>query len=377
MAAIVVVTWAGGGNLPPMLAVAGLLAGRGHEVRVLATRRLREEIENAGLEADVYSNSSGPPPAVVFEESFEALTSEAAGTALAGEVRDKVRGADLAVIDCMLPAGIAGARAARVPTCSLVHFHYGLARPELLRGSGWTTNLRALEATHRELEIAPPASAIEAWEAVEIVLVAAPVWFDAPRDYPANVVHAGPLGVRRVAAGTAEPQGALIAFSTTAMDGQLETVQRALEAIGAAGLPAVFTTGPALSAGTIDVPETVTVHRHADHDALMSSCEVVVTHGGLGTTLRALAHGVPLVILPLGRDQTYNAERVTALGAGVHLSPTADPARIRGAIERVIGDTAFRAEARRLAQRIARERPDEVAAAALEACVAGRKIHHR
>ena len=47
--------------------------------------------------------------------------------------------------------------------------------------------------------------------------------------------------------------------------------------------------------------------------------DAVVTHGGAGTTLGALAFGVPLLVLPQGADQYANAERVVAAGAGRQL----------------------------------------------------------
>ena len=50
---------------------------------------------------------------------------------------------------------------------------------------------------------------------------------------------------------------------------------------------------------------------------------VVVTHGGHGTVMKALAAGVPLVILPHGRDQADTAARVTARSAGIALKRTA------------------------------------------------------
>jgi UDP:flavonoid glycosyltransferase YjiC (YdhE family) len=103
----------------------------------------------------------------------------------------------------------------------------------------------------------------------------------------------------------------------------------------------------------------------ADHDALIPGCDLVVTHGGLGTTLRALAHGRPLLVLPLGRDQHFNAGRVEALHAGLKRPADSSPATIADAIVRLRTEPAFEAGARKAAEAIARERPDESAAEAL------------
>ena len=90
---------------------------------------------------------------------------------------------------------------------------------------------------------------------------------------------------------------------------------------------------------------------------MLPACRAVVTHGGLGTTLRALAHGVPLVLLPLGRDQHVNAARGEELGAGV--------VGVDG-LSTVLGDPSYAAAAERLAARIADDEPDRHAIEALE-----------
>jgi UDP:flavonoid glycosyltransferase YjiC (YdhE family) len=63
--------------------------------------------------------------------------------------------------------------------------------------------------------------------------------------------------------------------------------------------------------------------------------------------LRALAHGVPLLMLPLGRDQHLNAGRVAQLGAGIELEGDAPPEKIRNELERLrIANTARRIRSR-------------------------------
>lgn len=55
------------------------------------------------------------------------------------------------------------------------------------------------------------------------------------------------------------------------------------------------------------------------HD-VMPAAAAIVGHGGFGTTLSALAVGVPQVVLPLfSFDQFLNAECVAAIGAGLAL----------------------------------------------------------
>ena len=77
------------------------------------------------------------------------------------------------------------------------------------------------------------------------------------------------------------------------------------------------------------LPENVRAEGWVPQDAVLARAAAVVGHGGYGTTLGALAHGVPLAVLPLfSSDQWHNAERVAGLGAGIAL-----PGAPRGAVE--------------------------------------------
>ena len=102
-------------------------------------------------------------------------------------------------------------------------------------------------------------------------------------------------------------------------------------------------------------PGNVTIVRSAPHAALLPLAAAVVCHGGLGTVMKALAHGLPLVVLPLGRDQNDNAARVQACGAGVRLSAAASSKRIADAVRLVLDEPRFRESAQRMAANIARD----------------------
>ena len=99
---------------------------------------------------------------------------------------------------------------------------------------------------------------------------------------------------------------------------------------------------------------------------LMPDSSLVIGHGGLGTVLPALAQGVPQLLLPLGRDQAFNAGRVERLGIGIQLHADAPAERIRTALQTVLTDRRFATEAARVARRIAQDEPDRTAAEALE-----------
>jgi UDP:flavonoid glycosyltransferase YjiC (YdhE family) len=126
----------------------------------------------------------------------------------------------------------------------------------------------------------------------------------------------------------------------------------------------LVTTGPTVA--PFAAAPNVTVVEAAPHAAVLPHTAVVVTHGGHGTVMKALAAGVPLVVMPMGRDQPENAARVLAAGAGVRLRQGSSPGRIAAAVRRVLEDDSYRANARRLAAAIAEETTDDRAASELE-----------
>jgi UDP:flavonoid glycosyltransferase YjiC (YdhE family) len=240
----------------------------------------------------------------------------------------------------------------------------------LRAGGGWTTDLHSLARTHRALGIAPAPEGLAAWEVPEMLLVTAPRWLDLDADAPSHVVYAGPLNVARhqdapCGAGDGRP-AVLLTFSTTVMEGQAALIGRVSEAIAPLDLDAILTLGPAVDRDAVHPLDGVEAVGFADHDRVMPRCAVVVNHGGLGTVLRALAHGVPQVLLPLGRDQAFNASRIEALHAGIQLPADAAPEQIQTAVQTLIATPRFREAATDLAKRIAAADPDRTAAEELE-----------
>jgi UDP:flavonoid glycosyltransferase YjiC (YdhE family) len=101
--------------------------------------------------------------------------------------------------------------------------------------------------------------------------------------------------------------------------------------------------------------DKVVVVRSAPHRDVLEHAALAITHCGHGTTLKALAAGVPMVCMPMGRDQDDTAARVVHAGAGVRLKRTADVRTIARAVTQVLEDPRFRAGARRLRDAMAEE----------------------
>jgi MGT family glycosyltransferase len=158
----------------------------------------------------------------------------------------------------------------------------------------------------------------------------------------------------------------LVGMSSTYMD-HADVLQRAATALGSLPVRGLVTTGPSIPVDAIDAPANVTVVERAPHRDVLRRAAAVVTHAGHGTVIKSLAAGVPVVAMPLGRDQLDNAARVVHHGAGLRLKPKASTEAIATAVRRVIDEPAFRANAQRLAEAIAVETADDRAADELEA----------
>jgi UDP:flavonoid glycosyltransferase YjiC (YdhE family) len=122
------------------------------------------------------------------------------------------------------------------------------------------------------------------------------------------------------------------------------------------------------------LPHNVHVEEWVPQDAVVSHAAAIVGHGGHGTTLGALAHGVPLVVLPLfSVDQWANAAAVDRAGAGVALDADRATRRVLAppapdvlaglgpAVQRVLTDPSYRREAQRIAESMGALPPAEAA----------------
>jgi UDP:flavonoid glycosyltransferase YjiC (YdhE family) len=110
------------------------------------------------------------------------------------------------------------------------------------------------------------------------------------------------------------------------------------------------------------IPPNVHVERWVAQDDVLPHAAAVVCHGGYGSTLGALRHGVPLVVVPLfSADQWVNGAAVARAGAGLALDAEHATRRVLGlpspdtisalapAVTRVLSDASYRREAGRVA----------------------------
>lgn len=111
--------------------------------------------------------------------------------------------------------------------------------------------------------------------------------------------------------------------------------------------------------GTLPIELTVT-RDYVPLADVLPECVAVVTHGGSGTMLAALAHGVPLVVVPQGADNLYNGARIAERHAGRCVAQFAD---VPDALTGIMADTSYAESARQIADEIQRmPTADDVAA---------------
>jgi UDP:flavonoid glycosyltransferase YjiC (YdhE family) len=113
-----------------------------------------------------------------------------------------------------------------------------------------------------------------------------------------------------------------------------------------------------------DVPHNVRVESWVAQVDAFAEASVVICHGGSGTTIGALAAGVPLILLPLFADQPTNAALVQKAGAGIVVGDGGGSAElnsknieeqmtsVRSAIDQILTNSKYRAAAISLAKEI-------------------------
>jgi MGT family glycosyltransferase len=356
---VLIVTWDGGGNVPPALALAERLTARGHRVRVSGPSSMAEAVAATGAQLAPYRSVRPLTAGLNHESNWPIIEAILNGPAMVDDLLAEHRAdpIETLVVDSMSGAGLAVGEALRLPMAILVHTLYQPYR-------SWGPHV----VNVREMRERVGLAAVEADGFPEIldraaaVLALVPPGFDFPIDrLPANTTYVGPIlspsapsaptVPNRRRAGGDEPV-VLITLGST-VQRQREALRPILEAIVGLPVRGLLTLGGVLPESEIEAPPNVEVRGHVPHASILLDVAAVVCHGGLSTITAALAAGKPLVVIPQGRDQDMNAERVEASGAGLALPIDAGVGQIAGAIRRVIEEARFGVAAREWAATIA------------------------
>ena len=399
--------------MPPELGTVRRLVERGHRVTVLAEDSMRDDVLATGAtyrpwteapnrasrrpEDDPYRDWECKNPIQLFDrlldKQFVGPAPAYAADVLAAVADERP---DLVVCSFFALGAMVGAEAAGLPFDVLFPNPYLLPAPGMppfglglqpATGALGRLRDRAVDRLHRPpvgqgpapastssgrpTASQPLASFFDQIHRARRVLVLTSADFDFPAELPANVRYVGPVLDDPAWAATpwTAPAGddplVLVALSSTFQD-HADCLQRIVDALGTLPVRGVVTTGPALDPADVTAPANVQVVAAAPHSEVLRSAAAVVTHGGHGTVVRALAADVPLVVLHHGRDQADNAARVTARGAGLTVKRTASPGAIATAVRRLLDDPSFRTGAARLGRSIRRDAASGALVAELE-----------
>jgi MGT family glycosyltransferase len=388
-------SWGNPGNLNPFLTAARRLRLRGHRVRILGEPDHQEETAKAGFDSISWRRppALSAPPAndeePVWAEIRALLGQVTFGGAIdyAADTTDALRSepVDAILTNDLLAGPAIAAEAAGIPYALLApHVSVrpldgvptgvtGLvpndsteyqAAEQTLRAHFielLSSNLPALNRARAAFGLSPLNHIFDHYDRADRVLIGMSAAFDFPATrLPANLCYVGPLlDVPQWAEPWTAPWSenrarprVLVSLSTS-FQNQADLLRRIVAALGTMDLDAVVTVGPAMTKENFEAPANVSIIHSAPHDAVMKQVSLVVTHGGHGTVTRSLLNGVPLLVIPMGRDQGDNAARVVARGTGLSLADGATAQEIVSAVRRLIVEPHFRAAAVRLGKTMA------------------------
>lgn len=353
MGRVLFVTWHGGGNVNPVVAIGQQLQSLGHEVRVLGPYSLAPRFESAALRFQAFDT--------------DAQWDSAALADIVADELDHLASIDetpaVVVVDYMLPGALCATEAAEQPTVALVHTLFASLLKDGTPGPmGIAATVGEINALRARLGLDPVDRLGDLLGHTERVMVVVPEEVDAPE--AADTTGAAWRNVRYVGP-VFEPAGAddgwvppagdgpliVVSLGTTDMD-EIPVLNRVLGALAHEDARVVATVGDHIDLYDLATPANAEVTRFVQHAAVLPHADLVISHGGIGTALASMAHGIPVLFLPLGRDQPVNAAAIAALGAARVLPSNASAGQIARAVEELLGDAGIAAAARRVGETI-------------------------
>jgi len=373
------------GHLYPIVPTLLELRHRGHEVHVRTLASEGATLNELGLHAAPIAAAIEAAPLTDYEgTSMEEALAKAFATFAerarheVGDLREVIAetGPDALLIDITTVGAAALAEAAGLPWAQSIplfqSFTPGPGAPPVFGLVPYCLapepGLQVLNAPRREVGLELLSTPDEVWRAPLHLYYTAPPLEHPDLGFPPSFRFVGP-GLWEPPATTPPwldelPEPLVIVSVSSEFQHDHALVETALLALAQEPVGVAVSTA-AHDPRAFAAPANARLERWLPHGALLSRAACVVCHGGMGITQKTLAAGVPLCIIPFGRDQFEVGARIAALGAGTCLPPDAlNPESLRTAIREAI---AMRDGAQKVADALASAGGATAAASALEA----------
>jgi MGT family glycosyltransferase len=183
--------------------------------------------------------------------------------------------------------------------------------------------LPALNAAREGVGLQRVRSMDEFWRRAPLMLVASGKPFEYPHaDYGDAVQMIGPCALDPADTApswlTSIDRPIVLVTTSSEKQGDDNLVQTAMAALAHEPVHVVATL-PAGDPASLPTPPNATVCRLVPHGPVLDRAVCAITHGGMGATQKALARGVPVCVVPFGRDQFEVAQRVEVARCGTRL----------------------------------------------------------
>jgi Erythromycin biosynthesis protein CIII-like, C-terminal domain len=367
---LVLGTSQGGGDWPPLAAVTVGLHQAGHAVQCFGDAAIAQDCASTAIPVEVgqaadalgtlmarwrAAGASGPPP---LREWADACWP--AVRALVSAFRPEL------VLSQFFTMELARLTKA---ACGL---RWCYINPAYYFGPDST---RAFEADFAEPTRPLFRQAMQGIGEADLVLHATDALFDPPPpSFPRHHHHVGPLMWEPVSEAPTyldvpgAPWG-LVTVSSLPQPEEMTLAATALRTLAALPVRVVLTLSPEHPHDELGpVPTNARLERFVPHSAVLKRGGLLVSHAGHGVVAKALYYGVPMVLVPWGRDQPGVAARAAALGvAEVIARQDFTAQRLSTAIQRVLGTPRYQEMAARIAGRLQAQDPVALARARIEA----------
>lgn len=404
-ASFLLTIWEGGGNVPPAIETARKLRAAGHAVRILGEFSSQPDVEGCGAKFVPWTRAPNrkdrSPASQPFRDWAAATPQEgllsvvrdcwaAPALAYAQDTLDELKRepADLVVAsECLfgVMAACESVGQAFVILGSSISFNAQPGIPPLGPGlpparndqeramhaeiakacqGMFDSGLPSFNQTRATLGLGPLDHLLRQYDVAICELLATSQAYDFPATEPSSRVrYIGPQLAHphpqqqpwRSPWSESDTRPLVVVGFSTTFQNHAGVLQRTIDALATLPVRVLVTLGGSIDRSALRAADNCVLVDSAPHAEVMPQAAFVVTHGGHGTVMRALVSRVPMLVVPLGRDQADNAIRVTERGAGLSLPADAPLEAFRAACERLLGEASFRDAARRLGDRVAAE----------------------